>query len=100
MRSQSDVSTKVIIVGAGPAGISAASVLVGHGIQPILFDEAARPGGQAYRKPSSFLRLEIETLLGSESPKYSRIHQIFEQIQSYVTYQPETLVWSIFEKEV
>ncbi|HEX7075214.1 MAG TPA: NAD(P)-binding protein, partial [Hyphomicrobiaceae bacterium] len=39
----------VVIVGAGPAGIAAADVLVSNGISPTVIDEGARPGGQAYR---------------------------------------------------
>jgi NADPH-dependent 2,4-dienoyl-CoA reductase/sulfur reductase-like enzyme len=90
----------VIIVGAGPAGISAAAVLVDHGIRPLLLDEARRPGGQAYRKARDPLRVELEALLGSEIRKYRRIHQTFEVICEELDYAPETLVWSIFQREL
>ena len=41
----------VVIVGAGPAGVRAAETLALAGLQPILIDEAERPGGQIYRQP-------------------------------------------------
>ena len=40
----------VVIVGAGPAGISAARTLLDHGVTPCLVDESLRGGGQIYRR--------------------------------------------------
>ena len=37
----------MIVVGAGPAGLSAAIEAAKHGVKPIVFDENARP-----RRPS------------------------------------------------
>src|SRR5882724_9382556 len=91
---------RAVIVGAGPAGISAAAILVAHGVRPILLDEGRLPGGQAYRRPSSNPRLSIEALLGTESAKYRRIHGIFEKIRPHLDYRPESLVWSVFDREV
>ena len=39
-----------LIVGAGPAGIRAAQVLVSAGIRPVVVDEARSGGGQIYRQ--------------------------------------------------
>ena len=41
--------TRVLIVGAGPAGIRAAQRLVAAGLHPVVVDEGARAGGQIYR---------------------------------------------------
>ena len=47
----------IVIVGAGPAGISAARTLLDHGITPCLVDESLRGGGQIYRRqPANFQR--------------------------------------------
>jgi NADPH-dependent 2,4-dienoyl-CoA reductase/sulfur reductase-like enzyme len=43
---------KVVIVGAGPAGVAAVELLVTNGIRPTLIDEAATAGGQIYRRPA------------------------------------------------
>ncbi|MFP3519159.1 FAD-dependent oxidoreductase, partial [Pseudomonas sp. SIMBA_077] len=42
---------RVVIVGAGPAGVRAAETLVAAGARPIVIDENARWGGQIYRQP-------------------------------------------------
>ena len=37
---------RVIVVGAGPAGVRAAQALVAAGLRPIVLDEGRRDGGQ------------------------------------------------------
>ena len=39
----------LIVIGAGPAGMSAALTAVGLGLKVALLDEQPRPGGQIYR---------------------------------------------------
>jgi thioredoxin reductase len=39
----------VIVIGAGPAGLAAATTVDSHNLTCILFDEASGPGGQIYR---------------------------------------------------
>ena len=91
---------EVVIVGAGPAGLSAAGVLVEHGVKPVLIDEGKRPGGQAYRSPAPGLDLSIDALLGSESGKYRRLHARFAAIAEKLDYRPETLAWNVQERQV
>ena len=57
----------VVIVGGGPAGIRAASVLVEAGLRPILVNETRQVGGQGYRMPAKSLALDIKALMGSEA---------------------------------
>jgi len=45
------MSARPIIVGAGPAGLSAAIELARHAVPSVLIDEAPRPGGVVYRGP-------------------------------------------------
>jgi NADPH-dependent glutamate synthase beta subunit-like oxidoreductase len=60
---------RVAVVGAGPAGLSAAYYLRMNGVEPTLFDQAERPGGQlvtAISKdvlPQDVLEREIQTIL-------------------------------------
>ena len=44
----------MIVVGAGPAGLSAAIEAAKHGVKPIVFDENARPGGQLFKQIHKF----------------------------------------------
>ena len=39
----------VVVVGAGPAGMAAASMIAEHGVDVLLLDEQPTPGGQIYR---------------------------------------------------
>ena len=50
-------SSRILIVGAGPAGVRCAETLVRHGLRPTLIDENRRDGGQIYRRqPEGFQR--------------------------------------------
>ena len=44
----------MIVVGAGPAGLSAAIEAAKCGVKPIVFDENARPGGQLFKQIHKF----------------------------------------------
>jgi len=87
--------TRVAIVGAGPAGIAAAKVLVAHGVAPVVIDEGLRPGGQIYRQPRPALRLDIMALLGAEAANYRRTHATFASLKDRIDYRPHTLAWAI-----
>jgi NADPH-dependent 2,4-dienoyl-CoA reductase/sulfur reductase-like enzyme len=84
----------VVIVGAGPAGIRAAQTLVAHGVRPVLLDEAARGGGQIYRRqPANFKRSPVK-LYGFEASKANALHQTIDALREQLDYRPETLVWN------
>lgn len=84
----------IVIIGAGPAGIRAAQTLVAHGLYPVLLDEAARGGGQIYRRqPANFTR-PADMLYGFEAAKANAIHQTLEELRKQLDYRPDTLVWN------
>src|SRR5450830_822773 len=86
--------SEIVIVGAGPAGIRAAQTLVAHGLRPCLLDEAARGGGQIYRRqPENFRRSPVK-LYGFEARKAVAIHQTLEHLRGQLDYRPDTLVWN------
>ena len=44
----------MIIVGAGPAGLSAAIEAAKHGMHVVVYDENAKPGGQLFKQIHKF----------------------------------------------
>lgn len=91
---------EIVIIGAGPAGISAAELLVTNGLKPILIDEGARAGGQGYRRPADDLSLDMNKLMGSEAGRYAALHTRFAALRPQIDYRPQTLVWAIDGKRL
>ena len=91
---------KVVIVGAGPAGMAAAAVLADHGMRPIVLNEHAEPGGQAWRRASAPVAPDMRLLLGSEFSKFERAHAGFAALAGRIEYRPNTLAWNVFGDEV
>ncbi|MDB6454307.1 NAD(P)/FAD-dependent oxidoreductase [Falsirhodobacter sp. 20TX0035] len=89
--------TRVLIVGAGPAGIRAAETLVKAGLRPVIVDEAARAGGQIYRRPPEGFRRTARTLYGSEAAKAEHLHATFDALVTagQVEHLPEHSVFAL-----
>ncbi|MCF1502384.1 NAD(P)/FAD-dependent oxidoreductase [Afifella sp. H1R] len=86
-------SSRVVVIGAGPAGTRAAETLVAAGLRPVVVDEAPRSGGQIYRRqPQGFSR-PLKKLYGFEADKAARLHETFDRLQDKVDYRPGTMVW-------
>ncbi len=84
----------IAIIGAGPAGIRAAQTLVAHGLYPVLLDEAARGGGQIYRRQPANFKRSPSKLYGFEAHKANAIHQALDALREQLDYRPDTLVWN------
>lgn len=86
---------RVIVVGAGPAGVRAAETLAQAGIRPIVIDEGRRDGGQIYRRqPEGFVR-DYAQLYGTEAHKAEDLHRSFALLRERIDYRPETLAWNL-----
>jgi NADPH-dependent 2,4-dienoyl-CoA reductase/sulfur reductase-like enzyme len=82
----------VVVIGAGPAGLSAAATLSGCGAQTLLVDENQTPGGQIYR--SVLLAREADRRrLGDDYWRGREIADTF--LRSGAVYAPATTAWSI-----
>ncbi len=90
---------RILVVGAGPAGICAAATLAAADLKPTVIDEAPRGGGQIYRRPPPEFVRTAEDLYGFEAPKAARLHATFDSLGEAIDYRPETLVWSIWKGE-
>jgi NADPH-dependent 2,4-dienoyl-CoA reductase/sulfur reductase-like enzyme len=89
------MAARVVVIGAGPAGVRAAQALVEAGLRPVVVDEGRRDGGQIYRRqPEGFSR-SYETLYGTEAERAASLHQSFDALKNRIDYRPETLVWNI-----
>ncbi|MEW6340847.1 MAG: FAD/NAD(P)-binding oxidoreductase [Paraburkholderia sp.] len=87
---------RVVIVGAGPAGVRAAETLVAAGVRPVVLDENARWGGQIYRQPpanASFERSK-QALYGFEARKADALHTTMATLLPHLDYRPDTLAWA------
>lgn len=72
----------------------AAAALVEAGHRPMVIDEAARSGGQVYRRPPVAVSRSAKALYGFEAARATTIHADFDAIADRIEYFPETLVWS------
>jgi NADPH-dependent 2,4-dienoyl-CoA reductase/sulfur reductase-like enzyme len=87
---------RVIVIGAGPAGVRCAETLVEAGLRPVVVDENRRDGGQIYRRqPDNFTR-PYAKLYGTEAGRAQALHDSFDALRGKVDYLPETLAWNIF----
>ena len=91
---------RIVIVGAGPAGVRAAQALVEAGVRPVLVDEGLRDGGQIYRRqPEGFTR-SYAKLYGSEAAKAQALHDSFTALRERIDYHGGTLAWNVTAGEL
>ena len=68
----------MIVIGAGPAGLSAAIEAAKKGLKPIVFDENAKPGGQLFKQIHKFFGSK-EHLAGVRGYEIGR--QLLEELE-------------------
>ncbi len=82
----------VVVVGAGPAGISAAACLGEMGLQVIVLDEQQSPGGQIYRNVKNATQ-KIFKDLGEDYSRGLELTQRFDN--SGADYMSSASVWHL-----
>ncbi|MGI4778253.1 MAG: FAD-dependent oxidoreductase [Janthinobacterium lividum] len=94
MNSRPNGFAQPVVVGAGPAGIRAAQTLVAHGLRPVLIDEAARAGGQIYRRPPAHFERPASMLYGTEAARATALHAAIDGLRDRIDYLSDSLVWN------
>lgn len=80
------------VIGAGPAGMSAAIEACRHGLSTVVIDEQARPGGQIYRNVGAASR----KMLGVLGPDYAYGRSIVDRfVASGAHHLDRASVWDI-----
>lgn len=90
----------VIVVGAGPAGVRAAERLVAAGLRPMVIDEAARAGGQIYRRQPENFQRPATALYGFEAGRATALHTAFDALAGRIDHRPQTLAWNIHDGHI
>jgi D-hydroxyproline dehydrogenase subunit alpha len=89
-----DVTTDVAVVGAGPAGLSAALVAAGAGARVAVLDEYPQPGGQFYKQIAADLGVDRAAL----NEEYRRGDTLISAVRAAkVELLNDALVWGSFE---
>jgi thioredoxin reductase len=89
-------TVEIAIVGAGPAGVSAAVAAAHAGAKVALVDEGARTGGQFFRQPISSANGATPALLRHH---FQRGRKLLDQLSHpNIQLYPETVVWNITAK--
>lgn len=89
---------RVIVVGAGPAGVRAAERLVAAGLRPVVIDEGVRAGGQIYRRPPVEHGRTYKALYGFDAARADALHAAFDALHGRIDLRSETLAWSLRDK--
>ncbi len=93
------VDTDVLVIGAGPAGMSAAIDLATAGCRVIVLDMQPTPGGQIFRavEANHAARPETDGLLAALGTAYADGLELVERFRATrgIDYRPETTVWEL-----
>jgi NADPH-dependent 2,4-dienoyl-CoA reductase/sulfur reductase-like enzyme len=82
----------IAVIGAGPAGLAAATVAAGAGVRTLVVDEQPAPGGQIYRAITR-TPLRRRDILGADFWEGESLVRAFQASGAH--YAPGTTVWSL-----
>ncbi len=92
------METEIAVVGAGPAGLSAALEASLAGAKVTIIDEYIRPGGQYFKQPPAAFKLLDRSAMGRD---YDRGLELMKRVeQGKIELLSDTLVWGALESGV
>jgi NADPH-dependent 2,4-dienoyl-CoA reductase/sulfur reductase-like enzyme len=86
----------VVIVGAGPAGLSAAIALAERDIQVTLIDENPRVGGQIHRQPPPRPRAPPDMVAPGDARRGGQLRGRVSELSERIELLTDARVWSLF----
>lgn len=87
---------KLVIVGAGPAGMSAAIAAAESGLEPVVIDENPQIGGQIYRQAPSTFTLPIAKQNNPVNERGTQLRRRFQSLDKRIDLLTDATVWGIF----
>lgn len=81
----------LVVVGGGPAGLSAAMAAKQAGIDPVVLDESEQPGGQIFHQLPRPFSVKHEAQMGKDYPRGRRLLEAVDR--AGVSVDNNVLVW-------
>ena len=88
---------QLVIIGAGPAGLSAAIAAAQSGAQVLIIDENVQAGGQIYRQLPQTYQVEKPDRLGEDYIDGQALLQQVDGLSHKIAIWNDALVWSVFD---
>jgi thioredoxin reductase/bacterioferritin-associated ferredoxin len=89
----------VVVIGGGPAGLSAAISVAKMGVQVLVIDENLLVGGQIYRQLPSSYQVEDPLVLGIDYTDGQTLVQEVDGLSDRITTWNDALVWAGFDSK-
>jgi NADPH-dependent 2,4-dienoyl-CoA reductase/sulfur reductase-like enzyme len=90
------IRRRLVIVGAGPAGLAAAIAAAEAGLEPMVLDEQPRAGGQIYRQPPPAFSARPVAATGPSARRGAELLGRFDSLRDRITLLSETRAWGVF----
>ena len=87
----------LVVIGGGPAGLSAAISAARAGIPVLVIDENLQAGGQIYRQLPETYHVNDPAFLGVDYAYGQTLLQQVERLSDRITVWNDALIWSVFD---
>lgn len=92
-----EISTDVLVVGGGPAGLAAARVAAAAGLDVLVVDERRKPGGQYFKQPAEGFRID-ESRVDAQFAEGMRLLRAAREAGAKIV--SNATVWGAFAPDV